>query len=263
MIEIKTVTGDLLARLETTTMEGMDLSGATLREVALEDASLRRANLANSNIELGRFARADLKGVNLTHADLNAANLDEANLENADLTHTILTGASFRGANLVGADLTGADWHGAHFDGAKYDRRTKWPDGVDPGHHNAVQVVEDGGSGSPEKRAMKLMQSRRIDDAVAVLAAALHDAPRNPKLHHLLGCAYAMRNDHDRAWVHFQESLSNDGDNASTHFDLAVLYDRRGFHSLAKEQLEIVLRLQPNHEKGERMLAEVRGRAAR
>ncbi len=262
MLEIKTVKGELITRLEAGNLDGADFSGATMREVAFERAKLRRCVFTNANLELANLRGADLTGAMMAHANLRQANLSEANLTNADLTHAVLTPADLRRANLCGANLTNADLHGTHLEGAQYDSRTRWPEGLDAHQRGAVRAQVDTGE-SPENRAIDLLRHNQPDEAIHVLHAALERAPQSYRLHHLLGCAYGQKSDVDYSMKHFRLALRLNRDSVSTNFDIAQLYCRVGLYWCALEHLEKVIQGAPNHERAQRLLPEVRGKLVR
>jgi uncharacterized protein YjbI with pentapeptide repeats len=76
-------------------------------------------------------------------AMLVKADLGSSCLRNASFFQADLTGANLEGADLQGADFTEAELAEADFGGARYDRRTRWPDGIDPLERGAV-LVNDG-----------------------------------------------------------------------------------------------------------------------
>lgn len=99
MVEIKSLSGNVLLKLD-----AKDLIGANLRGSNLGEANLYHAYL---------------RGSNLLHADLRYANLSDANLSDANLYGANLYGANLSGANLRGANLRGANLSYANLSGAK------------------------------------------------------------------------------------------------------------------------------------------------
>ncbi len=223
----------------------MDLSGAKFHAANLEQAclngcKLRKTDLSSCDLRYAELREADLSGANLQHAQLNPSHLE--------------------GANLCGADLTLADVHGAHFEGAKFDAATLWPAGFEPLSHGCVLASVDG-HGLNEAEIKAMLRDGRCDDAVLLLKSQLTQTPRDPRVHHLLGLAYAILHDKDYALKHFLIAVELEPDDASYQADTAKLYCGIGLPSQAVRHLELAAKLEPGHEKYARMLAEARGLA--
>lgn len=260
MIDILSVQGDILARLEMTTLVGADFSGGTFREADFSGHNLSGANFHAANLELAKFVNCQLGGADLSHADLRHACFDDADLTGANLSHAVLTPAELNRANLCGTDLTRADLHGAHLKWAKYDRATRWPEGFDPEAHGCVPA--SAGEGEVTEAEVKaLLKEHRGQEAVDRLKAGLVDHPRDARLNHLLGCAYACLDDFDYALKHFQRSLDADFEQPLVHYDVAVLYARLHLPTQAVTHLNHAVRMAPHNEKITRLLAEMRARA--
>lgn len=138
MIEIKSYTGEMIARVDNTddlreavtrlarqgvSLRYADLSGADLGGADLTGADLSQANLTNANLSGADLYGANLVDANLVDADLRGADLNSADLYDADLCDTNLHGANLSGANLRNATLndaylTGSDLYGVDFTGA-------------------------------------------------------------------------------------------------------------------------------------------------
>ena len=100
------------ANLRDAYLSGADLSGAYLSGANLRDADLRGADLRGANLRGAYLSGADLRGADLSGANLSGANLSGANLRGADLRGANLSGAYLSGAYLRGADLRGANLSG-------------------------------------------------------------------------------------------------------------------------------------------------------
>ena len=114
MIEIKTIDGTVLHRVEADTLycanlRRADLSRADLYGADLRGANLRGANLRGANLRGAYLRYANLSGADLRYADLRGANLRYANLSGAYLSSADLSSADLSSADLRRADLSGAD----------------------------------------------------------------------------------------------------------------------------------------------------------
>jgi hypothetical protein len=136
-LKIRLATGDLVARLDTGTLAGVDLAGNYL-----EGASLEGAHLEGARLDEALLSRANLRRANLKFARMWLADLEEANLMGAILTGADLESADLTRADLRGADLTDANLLDATFTAARYDSYTRWPVGFDPRQCGAVKIDE-------------------------------------------------------------------------------------------------------------------------
>jgi uncharacterized protein YjbI with pentapeptide repeats len=88
MIEIRSITGELL--------------------LEVPEKNLSCANLCHTDLSYANLRCADLRSTDLRCANLSYANLSYANLSSANLTKAYLNYANLRGANLRGANLNKA-----------------------------------------------------------------------------------------------------------------------------------------------------------
>ncbi len=112
------------ARLDRSTLQGVDFTGSDLEGASFVGADLTGARLQCADLtelllsadrETARcvraprssFKRAQLSGSDLSGIDLTGANLEEAKAEGAVFTYAILTGANLSSAVLDKSDLTG------------------------------------------------------------------------------------------------------------------------------------------------------------
>ena len=94
MIEIKTIRGAVLHRVEADTLYGANLCGATLSRADLCDANLCDADLCGAGLCGANLSRANLRYANLSRADLRDADLRYADLSDALIADGVrLTGA--------------------------------------------------------------------------------------------------------------------------------------------------------------------------
>lgn len=172
-------TGDVLLRVESSTLIGIDLS-----------------ELAD-------------KGLDLMYADLRGVCLDNADLRGVALVNADLAGASLRGADLRAASFDGADLTNADLSGVIYDDDTEWSDGDDPMAHGApaLEALNPGAALRQAAMHADVERVRRILAAGAdvnsrnrmgVTALFFAADTRNPALIELLISAGADVNSADR-----------------------------------------------------------------
>lgn len=261
MIEIRNLTGEIMATVDGDRLDHQDFSGATLREANFQRADLREVVFRYCNLESAHFDQAQLVGADMRNANLRYACLNGANLSEADLTDAQLNPSELLGANLCGANLTRVDLHGAVMRGARYDKKTIWPEGTDPRSYGAEPVEHDAAE-EIVRQAQILLRQRDLEGAIEMLATALWDHPRSRELHQVLGCAYAMKREPDLAYRHFRTAQQIEPHAASVHYDLAVLFHGVGLPSMAVEELERTLHLDARHEKARRLLERLSAQVA-
>jgi protein O-GlcNAc transferase len=95
-------------------------------------------------------------------------------------------------------------------------------------------------------QAQEAFQAGRYSEARDKLRQALKHDARNPALWSYLGLADAQLNDVDAGIADFQKALSFAPNNAQTHFNLGLLYRRKGDSPKALEMYRRGLRLDPD-----------------
>ena len=97
------------ARLSTTNLWDLNLSGASLQEAVLSGAHLFGTDFTSADLGGADFSRARFIEATLNRADLARVNLCRADLQEVDLTEASLRGADLHYAHFIQADLTSAD----------------------------------------------------------------------------------------------------------------------------------------------------------
>ena len=100
--------------LSSARLDGSTLPGVNLRHARLDGVQLVNANLQGANLEKASLLGAWLDGVNLRNARLSGADLFGAYLSHADLTGADLQMTSLERVNMVNTTLYGANVSGAH-----------------------------------------------------------------------------------------------------------------------------------------------------
>ncbi len=263
MIEIKTLSGDLIARVDGNDLSREDFSGGTMTEVDFAGANLKGCNFHNANLERGSFVGADLRGAILTHARLHYVTFERADLTCADLTNASLAPCNLAGANLCGANLTGADLHGATLRAVRYDAATIWPDSVNPDERGAVRESHAEDLGEDGVHARDLLRAGEFDQAISLLQQAVAARPEQYRLHHLLGCAYGLRKQIPEARACFAKALELRPTSATTLWDMALVEFQRGALDSSEQHLDRLLAVQPDQAKAHKLLKEIRRQRAR
>ncbi|HCS91248.1 MAG: pentapeptide repeat-containing protein [Thiohalocapsa sp. PB-PSB1] len=109
------------ARLEDSSLIGVDLSAANLKQAKLTESSFARAAMAGAQLDGAEgdgveFCGTDLRGAVLTQSRFYDTDFRGADLRGADLSNGSFNGADFRGALLSDTKFDEADCEGAVFD---------------------------------------------------------------------------------------------------------------------------------------------------
>lgn len=95
------------------------------------------------------------------------------------------------------------------------------------------------------KEARDLYAQGRLDAVEDVLRGVIEQDPQSPFPYHLLGTVFLERKEEERAFKVFSEAAHQFPDDAILHYDLGFLYAQRGLGTLARDELNRALRLQP------------------
>ncbi|MEO0681905.1 MAG: pentapeptide repeat-containing protein [Pseudomonadota bacterium] len=128
------------ALLNTTRLEGANLSGALMKGANLigarmEGADLSKARMEGADLSEARMEGADLRGARMKGADLfrarmEGADLSKARMEGANLSRARMEGANLSRARMEGADLFLARMEGADLRDARMEGALFWPDSI-------------------------------------------------------------------------------------------------------------------------------------
>lgn len=91
-----------------------------------------------------------------------------------------------------------------------------------------------------------LYQMGCVADARAAFEAAVRLDPENGISRYNLGCVFEEQGLIDQAVEHLREAASLMPSHPDVHFNLALAYDKRGEHKLAREEWSAYLRYAPN-----------------
>ncbi len=99
---------------------------------------------------------------------------------------------------------------------------------------------------------------RRLDDVERMLRRIIDLNPKVPVVYHLLGTVTTERKDPDGAIRIFEEATRKFPDDSVLHYDLGFLYFKRGVVSLAQDELQKAITLNPTAPMAERARAVIR-----
>lgn len=91
-----------------------------------------------------------------------------------------------------------------------------------------------------------LYQMGCVTDAQAAFESAVRLDPQNGISRYNLGCVLEEQGEIDQAVEHLREAAALMPAHADVHFNLALAYDKRGEHKLAREEWTAYLRYAPN-----------------
>jgi Tfp pilus assembly protein PilF len=94
--------------------------------------------------------------------------------------------------------------------------------------------------------AVKLIENENNDEAISVLENRLKENRDDLKALHLLGTAYALKNDYINAEKIFKKELAIDTDRIEAYFNLGLIHGQQNRLSEARDDFENVIRLKPD-----------------
>ncbi len=95
------------------------------------------------------------------------------------------------------------------------------------------------------KDARDLYAQGRLDAVEDVLRGVIERDPQSPFAYHLLGMVFLERKEEERAFKVFSEAAHQFPNDATLHYDLGFLYAQRGLGTLARDEMNRVLKLEP------------------
>jgi tetratricopeptide (TPR) repeat protein len=111
---------------------------------------------------------------------------------------------------------------------------------------------------------LMLQHGGNVDVALAMAQTARRGMPDSPQAADTLGFAYYQKGVYRSAIDMFQESLrlnekAGAPDDPDLHYHLALAYQKANQPVLARQQLERVLKINPNNSDARKALSELRG----
>lgn len=117
--------------------------------------------------------------------------------------------------------------------------------------------MADGSELSPKIRALELMKSGNMDEAIAILIPLIDADPDDAEIHSYLGMAYHKKGDRLHSIHHFEEALRVD-ESARSYYNLGMVYEYARRIDEAVREYQVALSLDPGYKKAEEALARLK-----
>jgi tetratricopeptide (TPR) repeat protein len=147
--------------------------------------------------------------------------------------------------------------------GEMYESQRNWEQARGM-YQKALEIQADNPLASNNLAYVMLQQGGNIDVALAMAQTARRGMPDSPNAADTLGWAYYQKGIYKTAIEMFQESLRlneqrGGADDASVHYHLGLAYQKANQPLQARQQLERVLKIDPNYSDARKALTELRG----
>lgn len=147
--------------------------------------------------------------------------------------------------------------------GMLYESQRNWEQAKNM-YQQALNIQHDNPLASNNLAYVMLQQGGNVDVALAMAQTARRGMPDSPNAADTLGWAYYEKGVYQSAIDMFQESLrlnekKGGADDATVHYHLALAYQKLNQVSQARQQLERVLKINPNNGDAKKALSELRG----
>ncbi len=147
--------------------------------------------------------------------------------------------------------------------GEMYESQNNW-DQAKAMYQKALEVQPNYPLASNNLAYVMLQQGGNVDVALDLAQTAHHGMLDSPNAADTLGWAYFQKGLYSSAIAMFQESLRlsekhGASDNPVVHYHLALAYEKANQLSQARQQLERVLKINPNNSEARKALSELRG----
>jgi len=144
-----------------------------------------------------------------------------------------------------------------------YASENKWDQAKDM-YQKALSIQSDNPLASNNLAYIMLQQGGNVDVALAMAQTARRGMPNSSNAADTLGWAYYQKGVYHSAIEMFQEALrlsekSGGADNATVHYHLGLAYQHTKQIQQARQELERVLKLDPNYADARKALSELRG----
>ncbi len=147
--------------------------------------------------------------------------------------------------------------------GEMYESQSQW-DQAKAMYQKALEIQPNNPLASNNLAYVILQQGGNVDVALAMAQTARRGMPDSSNAADTLGWAYFQKGVYQSAIDMFQESLRLNErrgapDDPTVHYHLALAYERVNQPAQARQQLERVLKINPNHADARKALSELRG----
>ena len=146
--------------------------------------------------------------------------------------------------------------------GELYEAKQNW-DQAKAMYQQALSMSPDNPLASNNLAYVLLEQGGNVDVAMGMAQTARRGMPNSPNAADTLGWAYYHKGIYQSAISQFQEALrlnerAGAPDDPVLHYHLGLAYQKANQLSLARQQLEKVLKLKPDHTDARKALQELR-----
>jgi tetratricopeptide (TPR) repeat protein len=147
--------------------------------------------------------------------------------------------------------------------GEMYESQKKWTDAQGM-YQKALEIQPDNPRASNNLAYLLLQQGGNVDLALAMAQTARRGMPDSSNAADTLGWAYFQKGVYKSAIDMFQESLRLNekrgaNDDPTVHYHLGLAYEKVNQPVQARQQLERVLKINPNNDEARKALSQLRG----
>jgi cellulose synthase operon protein C len=147
--------------------------------------------------------------------------------------------------------------------GELYESQKNW-DQAKTMYQKALEIQPDNALASNNLAYVLLQQGGNVDVALAMAQTARRGMPESSNAADTLGWAYFQKGVYQSAIQMFQESVRLNekrgaADDPVVHYHLALAYEKLNQTAQARQQLERVLKINPNNAEARKALSELRG----
>jgi len=135
--------------------------------------------------------------------------------------------------------------------GELYERKQDWSDAKDA-YQKALEIKPENPLASNNLAYVMLQSGGNVDMALSLAQTARRGMPDSPTAADTLGWVFYRKGAYQSAVDLFQEALklgekNKNPDEATVHYHLGLAYEKTGNNNLARQQLERVLKIDPNY----------------
>ena len=149
--------------------------------------------------------------------------------------------------------------------GELYESKHDWNNARNT-YQKALEIMPDNPLASNDLAYVMLQTGGNVDVALSLAQTARRGMPDSPNAADTLGWVYYRKGAYQSAVDLFEEALKLDeknkvSDNATIHYHLGLAYEKTGRPELARQQLERVLKINPNYSEADdvkKQLAQLR-----
>ena len=135
--------------------------------------------------------------------------------------------------------------------GELYERKQDWNNAKDA-YQKALEIKPENPLASNNLAYVMLQSGGNVDMALSLARTARRGMPDSPTAADTLGWVFYQKGAYQSAVDLFQEALklgekNKNPDEATVHYHLGLAYEKTGNNNLARQQLERVLKIDPNY----------------